>query len=114
MDESSGVQIIDMGWRMGLNGVDNGALKFNDVLIPKSNMMTQYAHIDESGKFQSKIAKTQQRFFKVTERLLSGRLCIASMAIGATRSCLYIAIKYSQKRLAVGKSGKSDTPIFTY
>jgi len=36
------------------------------------------------------------RFFAVTERLLSGRICIAALCLGGTRGCLYIAIKYSQ------------------
>ena len=50
----------------------------------------------------------------MTEKLLSGRLCIASMAVGASRSCLYIAITYAQQRMAVGPKGESDTPIFAY
>lgn len=50
----------------------------------------------------------------MTERLLSGRLCIASMMIGAARSCLYIAIKYAQQRKSIGPTGMSDTPIFNY
>jgi acyl-CoA oxidase len=48
----------------------------------------------------------------VTERLLSGRLCIASMCVGASRACLYIAITYAKQRMAVGPKGLSDTPIF--
>jgi acyl-CoA oxidase len=34
--------------------------------------------------------------------------------MGATRSCLYIGIKYAMQRLSVGPKGKSDTPIFAY
>ena len=36
------------------------------------------------------------------------------MAVGASRSCLYIAITYAQQRMAVGPKGESDTPIFAY
>jgi acyl-CoA oxidase len=54
------------------------------------------------------------RFFGVTEKLLSGRLCLASMATGASRSCMYIAISYAKQRMAVGPKGESDTPIFDY
>ena len=68
---------------MGLNGVDNAALKFNKVRIPKENFMNKYADIDEKGNFHSDDKLIPQRFFKVTERLLSGRLCIAGMALGA-------------------------------
>jgi acyl-CoA oxidase len=96
MKEMPGVQIVDMGVKMGLNGVDNGALKYKNVRIPRENMMNRYADVDASGKFTSDVKGVPQRFFKVTERLLSGRICIASMAVGAARACLYIAIKYAQ------------------
>ena len=85
-----------MGVKFGLNGVDNAALKFNQVRIPRENMMNRYADVDESGNFSSDVDRIPQRFFKVTERLLSGRLCIAAMALGGARGALYIAIKYAQ------------------
>lgn len=99
---------------MGLNGVDNAALVFNNVRIPRENMMNKYSDVTEKGEFVSDISNINSRFFKVTERLLSGRLCIASLSMGATRACIYIGIKYSKQRLSVGPTGKSDTPIFEY
>jgi acyl-CoA oxidase len=60
------------------------------------------------------VAHIPSRFFKVTERLISGRVCIASIGMGATRACLYIGMKYFMQRLGVGITGKSDTPIFNY
>jgi acyl-CoA oxidase len=77
-------------------------------------MMNKYCDVTEKGDFVSDIPNINARFFKVTERLLSGRLCIASLAMGATRACIYIGIKYSQQRLSVGPTGKSDTPIFDF
>jgi acyl-CoA oxidase len=76
--------------------------------------MNRFSDIDEKGNFTSETKNIPSRFFKVTERLLSGRLCIASLCMGATRSCLYIGIKYAMQRMGVGASGKSDTPIFAY
>jgi acyl-CoA oxidase len=96
MKEMPGVEINDMGAKMGSNGVDNAALKFRNVRIPRENMMNRFTDVDADGKFNSKIKGLSQRFFQVTERLLSGRLCIASMCVGAARSCLYIAITYAQ------------------
>jgi acyl-CoA oxidase len=77
-------------------------------------MMNKFSDVDENGNFKSDIKGIQQRFFKVTERLLSGRLCIASMTMGSTKSAVYIAIAYAKKRLAVSENGKSQTPIFEY
>ena len=84
-----------MGFKMGLNGVDNAALTFKNVRIPRENMMNAFCDVTENGKFVSEIEKKNARFFKVTERLLSGRLCIASLSMGASRASLYIAIKYA-------------------
>jgi acyl-CoA oxidase len=110
----SGVTIREMGIKMGLNGVDNGSLLFDNVRIPRENMMNKYGDVDANGNFSSEVAHIPSRFFKVTERLVSGRVCIASMAMGATRACLFVGIKYAMQRLAVGSTGKSDTPIFNY
>jgi acyl-CoA oxidase len=103
-----------MGVKMGQNGVDNGALYFDNVRIPRENLMNKYSDVDEKGNFTSETDKIQSRFFKVTERLVSGRLCIASLCIGATRSTLYIGIKYAMQRKGAGPTGESDTPIFNY
>lgn len=96
MKESAGVTITDMGMKMGQNGVDNATIAFTNVRIPRVNMMNRHTDVDEHGNFSSKIKGISQRFFKVTERLLSGRLCIASMCISSTRVVLETAIRYSQ------------------
>jgi acyl-CoA oxidase len=44
-----------MGWRIGLNGVDNGALQFSNVSIPRENMMNKYCDVTEEGEFKSSI-----------------------------------------------------------
>ena len=109
-----GITIEDMGIKLGLNGIDNGKLVFKNVVVPRINMLNKLADVDENGVFKCDIPKRSQRFFKVADRLLSGRLCISSMSIAAIKQVLYHTIRYSQQRLAVGDSGKSDTPIMSY
>lgn len=41
-----GVEINDMGMKIGLNGIDNAALKFHNVRVPRINMMNKYADVD--------------------------------------------------------------------
>lgn len=67
--------------------------------------MNKFTDVDASGNFNSNINNVNQRFFGVTERLLSGRVCIASMMVGGARSCMYIALAYAKQRLAVGPKG---------
>lgn len=46
-----------MGAKLGVNGVDNAALKFNNVRIPREYMMNKFTDVDENGKFSSGIKK---------------------------------------------------------
>jgi len=114
MKPCKGVFIEDMGLKLGLNGIDNGRLSFDHVRVPRTAMLNSFSDVNEKGEFTSEVKKASQRFFKVADRLLSGRLCISAMMLSCTKLCLYATIRYSQQRLAVGESGESDTPIMSY
>lgn len=50
-----GCQVWDMGMKIGLNGVDNAALWFNKVRIPRTNLLNATSNMDENGVFTSKV-----------------------------------------------------------
>jgi len=114
MKPSRGVMIEDMGMKMGLNGIDNGRLMFDHVRIPRVNMLNRFNDVTEDGRFISDLKKPSARFFKVADRLLSGRLCISSMCLACAKTVLHETVRYSQQRLAVGPTGESDTPIMSF
>ncbi|CAM3605186.1 acyl-CoA dehydrogenase [Flavobacterium gelidilacus] len=109
-----GVTIGDCGHKMGLNGVDNGTLSFDNVVIPKENMLDRFASVNEQGEFESPIASDNRRFFTMLGTLVGGRIGIPRSALAAAKSGLTIAIKYADQRRQFGPEGGSEIPILNY
>ena len=69
-----GVTINDMGHRMGLNGVDNALLSFDNVKVPRTNLLNKYSDISEDGKFRKFLhVCVFQAFFKKSPRIRQSR-----------------------------------------
>jgi acyl-CoA oxidase len=109
-----GVTIKDCGRKLGLNGVDNGVIYFNNVVIPKENMLDKFASVNEDGKFESPIASDNRRFFTMLGTLVGGRIGIPRSGNAASKTGLAIAIKYGDQRRQFGPDGASEVPILNY
>ncbi len=109
-----GVTVQDMGAKFGLNGVDNARLWFDNVQVPKDHLLSGFATIDDNGNYQSPIHGKRNRFLKMADQLLSGRVCIASMSLSASKMALLITLRYSQKRKAMGVDGRSSWPLINF
>lgn len=111
---AKGVTIKDCGRKMGLNGVDNGVIYFDNVVIPKEDMLDRYSSVNDEGKFESPIASDNKRFFTMLGTLVGGRIGIPRSALAAAKSGLTIAIRYGDQRRQFGPEGGSEVPILNY
>lgn len=109
-----GVTIEDCGHKMGLNGVDNGILYFDNVVIPYESMLDRFASVSEAGEFESPIPSDNRRFFTMLGTLVGGRIGIPRSALAAAKTGLATTIKYSDKRRQFGPGGAPEVPILNY
>ncbi|HWA35803.1 MAG TPA: acyl-CoA dehydrogenase, partial [Cyclobacteriaceae bacterium] len=109
-----GITIEDCGRKMGLNGVDNGKIHYNNVVVPYENLLDKFAGISEDGKFQSAITSDNRRFFTMLGTLVGGRIGIPRSGLSASKSGLTIAIRYGDGRKQFGPDDGSEVPILNY
>lgn len=110
-----GVRIEDNGYKMGLNGVDNGRLWFDKVSIPVENLLNKYGDVSEDGIYVSSIENPNKRFFTMLGALVIGRVSVGLAGNSAAKTALSIATKYSsQRRQFAGKDGEPETIILDY
>ncbi|XP_073140081.1 acyl-coenzyme A oxidase 3, peroxisomal-like [Henckelia pumila] len=102
------IRITDCGHKIGLNGVDNGRIWFDNVRIPRENILNSVADVSPEGKYLSAIQDPDQRFGAFMAPLTSGRVTIAVSAIYSAKISLAIAIRYSLTRRAFSIAPKDD------
>jgi acyl-CoA oxidase len=109
-----GVEIEDCGDKMGLQGVDNGRIRFNAVRIPRDNLLDRFGSVSADGVYSSPIATPAARFFTMIGALVEGRICIAGAALAVARNALTIAVRWGERRRQFGTGLDMDTPLMDY
>ena len=109
-----GVRIGDSGHKMGLNGVDNGRLWFDDVRVPRESLLSRYAQVSEDGTYTSPIPSAGKRFFTMLGTLVGGRIAVGSAAVSAGRAGLAVAVRYGARRRQFGPAGGPEVAILDY
>lgn len=57
-----GVEIGDIGHKIGCDGIDNGWMLFDNYWIPKAALLNWFADINEKGEYISPIASKNKWF----------------------------------------------------
>ncbi len=109
-----GIRIADNGTKLGLNGVDNGRIWFDQVRVPRENLLNRFGDVSEAGEYSSPISSESRRFFTMLGTLVGGRVCVPMGGLSATKSGLTIAIKYALKRRQFGPADKPETLLLDY
>jgi len=101
-----GVTIEDNGYKLGLNGVDNGKIWFKHVKVPRENLLDRYGQIKDDGSYHSDIKNPNRRFFTMLGTLVGGRICVAKGALSGAKMALTTAVKYALQRRQFNDSVK--------
>jgi len=109
-----GVRTADNGPKEGLNGIDNGRIWFDQVRVPRENLLDRFASITEEGVYESPIPSAGRRFFTMLGTLVAGRISIAAASVSVAKTALAIAIRYSDQRRQFGPAAGQEVPILDY
>lgn len=109
-----GIRIEDCGEKLGLNGVDNGRIAFDQVRVPREALLDRFATVAEDGTYASPISSPGKRFFTMLGTLVGGRVSVALASLSATKSALCIAVRYAERRRQFGAPGEPETPLLDY
>jgi len=94
----AGIHVEDNGYKLGLNGVDNGKIWFDQVRVPRKNLLNKYGNILDDGTYHSHIKNPNKRFFTMLGTLVGGRICVARAGLGGAKFALTVAIRHALRR----------------
>lgn len=93
-----GITTSDCHYKGGLPGVDNGRILFDQVRVPRENLLNKYADVAPDGTYTSPIENPNRRFFTMLGTLIRGRVTVGGSAGAAARVGLDIAVRYALQR----------------
>ncbi|MER7950373.1 acyl-CoA dehydrogenase [Streptomyces sp. NPDC096079] len=93
-----GIEIEDDGRKMGLNGVDNGRIRFDGARVSREALLNRFADVTPEGAYVSSIDNPNRRFFTMLGTLVQGRVCVGGAGVSVAKVALALAVRYSVRR----------------
>ncbi|XP_049867452.1 peroxisomal acyl-coenzyme A oxidase 3 [Pectinophora gossypiella] len=109
-----GVTLGDLGEKIGLNGVDNGFVMFNNYHLPKEAALDKLGGVDDNGDYQTPFRDPSKRFGASLGILSGGRVHITSISTAYLQKAIVIAIRYSAVRKQFGPPNSEEMPVMEY
>nr|XP_032513550.1 peroxisomal acyl-coenzyme A oxidase 3-like [Danaus plexippus plexippus] len=108
-----GLIVGDMGEKIGVNGIDNGFIMFNQYRIPRENLLNRTADVTEDGTYESSFSEPSRILGAALENLSAGRIGIMQESCHSLSSAVSIAVRYAASRTQFGDRQK-ETPLIEY
>nr|XP_006812777.1 PREDICTED: peroxisomal acyl-coenzyme A oxidase 3-like [Saccoglossus kowalevskii] len=109
-----GIMVGDIGHKLGLNGLDNGFLMFNNVRIPRQSLLNKTGDVTSAGKYTTPFSDPDKKFGASLGTLSGGRVGIVSVCTGNMKLCVSIAMRYSAARKQFGPTNDKEIPVLEY
>ncbi|KAJ8013869.1 hypothetical protein DPEC_G00034280 [Dallia pectoralis] len=109
-----GVTAIDMQHKEGLHGVDNGIVIFDNVRIPRKNLLSKFGCVSTDGLYSSPIQCKGKRFNAMLAALTPTRLGLSVQAMASMKLGLLIAVRYSHSRRQFGPKDQKEVKIIEH
>ena len=106
-----GVTTSDCHYKGGLPGVDNGRIMFDNVRVPRVNLLNKYGEVEPDGTYASPIDNANRRFFTMIGTLIRGRVTVGGSAGNAAHVALDIATRYALQRRQFSAPGDDDHEV---
>lgn len=104
-----------MGSKIGLNGIDNGFVMFDNYRIPKENLLSRTGDISEDGQYISSIKSNKKRIGASFGALSGGRVNICGISNEYLIKAISIALRYSACRKQFkDENAIEELPILEY
>ena len=101
----------DDGLKGGLLGIDNGRLHFDQVRVPRTNLLDRYGSVAPDGTYSSPIASPGRRFFTMLSTLVQGRVSLDGAAVNAGKLALIVAVSYGNERRQFTGASEHDEVV---
>ena len=95
-----GISIEDVGEKTCLPSTDIAHISFDDVFVPRDNLLDRYTRVDERGEVDSELAglRPHEQLERIANQLLSGRACIAGITIATAEKGLAVTVRHARTR----------------
>lgn len=113
-NDMPGVTTSDCDYKGGLPGVDNGRIVFDNVRVPRENLLNRYGDVAEDGTYTSPIDNPNRRFFTMLGTLIRGRVTVGGSGAAAARVALDIATRYALQRRQFSAPDGGEVVIMEY